>query len=102
MLSLISLNVDVQARDFLSEEPREVHKVYSNGGGAAVHLGRANRKLVGNVMVMVKCKDPQGKGWPFGWHVWFIVPGEAYKDLKCECLDPPSGSKSTGANTRAW
>ena len=97
------LRAEGTARDLLTEDPREVHKVYENGGGAAVHLGVGNKKLVGSIMVMVRCRDPEGKGWPFGWHVWFIVPGEAYKDLRCECVDVKEVSTGRSrANTRKW
>jgi hypothetical protein len=85
------------------EEKRKVAKVYDNGGYPAVGLGAQETQLIGRIMVMVKCKDPEGKGWPFGYHVWFILPGEAYADLRCDCLDVKggAGAKSAG-RARAW
>ncbi len=89
----------------MPEEPeRKVAKVYDNGGSPSVGLGKENKQLLGKVLVMVKCKDPSGKGWPFGYHAWFITPGEAYKDLRCECIDEDSGvplGKKPRA-VRAW
>lgn len=88
----------------MTQESQETHKVYENGGGAAVHLGVKNKKLVGRILVWVPCDDPAGKGFPFGFHAWLILPGEKYSDLRCECLDKKqtsAGSRPSG-NVRSW
>jgi hypothetical protein len=84
------------------EEPT-VAKVYNNSGTPSVGLRMPQAKeYLGKLMVIIKCEDPEGAGWPFGYHVWFKNPSDGYADLRCECLEKKEkASTAKPKNTRA-